>query len=40
MRSMYFIVAQKHEIPMSVIKPKFAKVTPRLQSAQPSLRVK
>ena len=40
LRSMYFIVAQKHEIPMSVVKPKFARVKPRLQSAQPSLRVK
>lgn len=40
LQSMYFIVAQKHEIPMSVIKPKFARVKPRLQSAQPSLRMK
>lgn len=39
LNSMYFIVAQKSEMPLSLIKPKFARYKPRLQSAQASLRV-
>ncbi len=37
--SMYFIVAQKAEMPMSMIKPKFAKFNPRLQAASASMRL-
>lgn len=37
--SMYFIVAQKTEMPLSLIKPKFARYKPRLQSAQATMRV-
>ena len=37
--SMYFMVAQKTEMPLTLIKPKFARYKPGLQSSQASLRV-
>jgi hypothetical protein len=37
--SMYFMVAQKTEMPLTLIKPKFARYKPRMQSAQASMRV-
>lgn len=37
--SFYFIVAQKTETPMSLVKPTFTRYKPRMQSAQASMRV-